>query len=401
MKTKYNWKQKLAAWAALLSIGLWSVPGEAAITFSQSNVQGPFSIGGHSKVYITQLNLAGTYATGGFAVTAADFGLSTIEQVVVQGEDGYEFYWNRATGKIMVLNAPNSAGTLANESAHTHAVALDGGVSDATSAGTPAGTNGSSTVEPYLNADPDGAVAPAIALTHNADCAAGLSANPLYALQESLSSQNIVTLESNNNGAAGVSGETADGTVHGSAASVRFWVEHDATPEGVQIYVDEANGDQLEFVSPTDTDAFIVMPFEAVAGVPQGYGVIVRIHDDDTAATGKPLAFDDNGAADAQLCFTDTGGVGGTVPAADVTLTVPSFVGNGQDRGGVAAAQTFTGDAMGTHTHGPGTLADAASGAGSAHTHTYTGSGAGALAEVSNGVSLANVDQINVIVVGW
>jgi hypothetical protein len=180
---------------------------------------------------------------------------------------------------------------------------------------------------------------------------------------------NLCILENDTTSNASVLGETADGSIFGVAASARFWVTHDTTPEGVQIYIAEDTTDQLEFVSPTATDCSIVMPLEEVAVAPSGFAVAVKVHHAADAATGAPLYFNDNGAADAQLVYTDGGAAGGVIPAADIEIIGPVYTADAADRLGRAAAQTFSGSALGTHTHGPGTLADAASGAGSSHTH--------------------------------
>lgn len=320
-----------------------------------------------------------------------------------------------ATHQHDAITAGTPAGTNAAETAHTHAVALDGGATgvgaahthtftgsalathqhDAITAGTPAGTNAVSDLTHDLELVDINAISkPTITLTHNLDPVGNLAAAALYAYEAQGASDcgNVIYLQSTTAANADVNGETANGSVHGVAESCRFWVKDNDTPSGVQIYINEASSDQLEFVSPTNADGYILMPFEMAAGAPPAY-CVVKVHDNDAAASGKALYFDDNGAADAQLAFNDAGTAGGTIPAADVIpLRGVGFL-NTSAGLGTAKAQTFTGSALGTHqhaavtagtpagtnanesthTHGFGTLTDAASAAGSSHTHTFTG----------------------------
>src|SRR3989338_1715272 len=328
-----------------------------AVTFTTSIVE-KSSIGNEKRI-VASLALSGTYATNGFSVTPSPFGLGLIQDIVFEEASGYLFNWD-ATNKKCKAFYPGKdvtpSGTNGNESSHTHAVALDGGATSSDSAGTPAGsvaaptltmdsytpsgTNAVSAVNPYCDADSGMAVKPVIALTHNADPVGGLAASLLYNVEDSgYSLSNVGFLQSNCNGAASVLGETANGTIGGTAASARFWVTHNLTPAGVQIYVAEDTGDRLEFVSPTASDAFLVMPFEAAAGAPPGYAVTVKVYHDADAATGKALYFDDDGAADAQLVFVDTGAAGGVIPAADITVLGPAFLRLAAGGAGQAAAQ--------------------------------------------------------------
>jgi len=265
-----------------------------------------------------------------------------------------------------------------SESAHTHAVALDSGTSAAGSSHQHAVTglsNAASVVDPEWFGDLDCSTKPTIALTHNADPQTNLNAEGLYATEaQGNATKNVVALESTTDSNANVLGETANGVGGGVAASCRFFVKDNNSPAGVQIYVNESSSDQLEFISPTTTDAYIIMPYEIVAGGIPGYACAVKIHHNAAANSGKALYFDDNGGADAQLCFVDTGAAGGTIPAADVTVIGPGWLDGTDGCVGSAEAQVISGnvDAEAAHTHGPGSLADAASAAGSAHNHGLT-----------------------------
>jgi len=177
--------------------------------------------------------------------------------------------------------------------------------------------------------EPDYAIAvkPTIALTYDADPAGNLNAVALYAYEaQGNCVQNTINLESTTNGNTSIWGETANGTVGLIACSLRFLVFDNNSPNGVKIYIAEDASDRLEFVSPTATDGYIIMPFEEAAGAPGGFACAVKVHHDAAAATGKDLFFDDNGAADAQLIFIDAGTTGGTIPAADISILAPAYL---------------------------------------------------------------------------
>lgn len=399
-----------------------------------------FYAGGNVRLAMGTIAMSDSYATGGDALTvlATYFsGVGALKTLAILNQpSGYilEYVSNKVKAYL-----PSGSPTLSGEATHTHEVILDTGASgagdshnhaftgsalathqhDAITAGTPAGTNATSTVNPRYQADSYSAGKPTIALTHNADPPTNLNASALYIVEsDGEATQNVGRLESTNNGNADILGETANGTVGVVAASCRFFVNDNDSPSGVQIYINEGSSDQLEFVSPTDTDAWIIMPFEGAAGAPPGYAVAVKVHDNDAAADGKPLYFDDNGAADAQLIFVDTGAAGGTIPAADVVVLTPTYIGPAADNIGVglAEAQVFSGAALATHqhaaitagtpagtnaaeathTHGPGTLEDAASAAGSSHTHTATAETAD---EVGNGTNLSAITGVPVLAI--
>lgn len=291
----------------------------------------------------------GTYATGGESLDLSGY-FSSLWGVLLDQPDGLILEYDYDNSKVKAYYSSGTP-TLANESSHTHAVSVQAGA------------------EPQSQAF----TKPTIALTHNADPATNLDAAALYAYEaQGGASINQIYLESTTNGNADVLGETADGLA-GVAASCRFWVEDNDTPNGVQIYVAEDASDRLEFISPTEADGYIIMPFEAAVGGIPGAAIKVTVHHAADADGGKALYFDDDGAADAQLCFIDAGASGGTIPAADVEVLLPAYSDTG---------------VIGT---------DAASGAGSAHTHTATAEGGD---EVGNEVSLAAVTDVAFVAIG-
>ncbi len=205
------------------------------------------------------------------------------------------------------------------------------------------------TVEPYASPDLQIGVKPTIALTHNADPGTNLNAVALYAYEaQDECNLNTIRLESTTNGNTSIWGETANGTVGLIACSLRFFVFDNNSPNGVAIFIAEDQSDRLEFISPTATDGYIIMLFEEAAGAPGGFACAVKVHHDAAADGGKDLFFDDNGAADAQLCFIDAGAAGGTIPAADVTVLMPSYAKDSAGLfGNVVAGQTGAGTECG------------------------------------------------------
>lgn len=352
-----------------------------------------------------------SYASGGEVVDPKDIGLHTINNMIVSGAEGYQCCYTPADGKIHVY-AGTGGGTPAGAvtiTPHADSAGTPAGTIVVTgvnaSAGTPAGTNAASAVLPTYIPDWSAVVKPVIALTHAADPSDTGTDSPLYVVEALAgASANCGSLESTCASAASVIGETADGSIWGGASSARFLVTHSAAPGGVQVYVNEASSDQLECVSPTGEDVFVVMPMEAIAGAPRA-SVAVRIHHSDTAAAGAPVYFNDNGAADAQLIFTDTGAAGGVIPAADIIPLVEVGTTGLVAGFGEAAAQVFTGNAMGDHLH-----ADTAAFTGAAmgdHSHastaTFTGSGmaVGATAEVAGVTNLSALDTVVFAAIGF
>jgi hypothetical protein len=66
---------------------------------------------GRQHVVDGRLTLSGTYATGGFAVTAADFGLSSIESLRVntpfEGTAAYAARWDSTNSKVFLYVGDN------------------------------------------------------------------------------------------------------------------------------------------------------------------------------------------------------------------------------------------------------------------------------------------------------
>jgi len=221
----------------------------------------------------------------------------------------------------------------------------------AITAGTPAGTNAASVVTPGNHATIDGVVAGTPKLTHDADPVSNKAAAALYIVEAyGVGNKNVGVLQSNCDSSTSVLGSTDDASGACGTATPRFFVTHAASPDGVAIYVDQADHDKLVFISPTETDAIIIMPFEAIAdGIP-GYAYAVTVHHlaDMSGCTG--LFFDDNGAADTQLYFVDGGTSDSVIYASDIEIIAPQYTGITGNCGS-AAAQVLTGAEMATHQH--------------------------------------------------
>lgn len=271
-----------------------------------------------------------SYPTGGETLSASLLGLSIIDDMQIVDSEGYSFDCDIAAGGASAL----IKAYLGDSSSHLHA------------AGTLA--NAASAVTPGFHGTVDGITVGTPALTYNADPVTNLSANPLFVVEAyGVGNKNIGVLQSNCAGTTSILGSVDDVSGACGAATPRFWVTHNATPAGVQVYVNESDNDKLCCVSPTEQDVIVMMPFEAIAdGVP-GFAYAVTIHHDAAAATYKPLYFDDNGAADAQLAFVDAGGVGGVIYAADIEVVGPQYTGITGNCGS-AAAQTISGSTAAT-----------------------------------------------------
>lgn len=180
-------------------------------------------------------------------------------------------------------------------------------------------------------------------LSYDADPVSNKAATALYGVESyGAGGRNIIALQAVTNGNADVLGSTDDVSGICGAATPRFYVTDNNTPAGVKIYVNQSTNDQLEFISPTATSGYIIMPFEAIAdGVP-GFAYAVKVTHSATADAGggTELFFDDNGAADAQLFFVDVGTSDGVIYASDIEVIAPSYYDVTQASGITVTAQS-------------------------------------------------------------
>lgn len=264
-----------------------------------------------TKLVLATVAFDNSYPTGGESISAASFGLTRFRRIDVVHPSGYIVQpiiaANEATALLKVYRSAGFTPSVANESAHTHAVALDTGVSAATSGGTPSGTNSAPSftgTAPLTNLD----------LATPAFSGTGLTA----------AGQVITTTDNQTmtlNQCAGMWLISATG----------------ATPPNLIL--------------------------------------------SNTAVTGAPAVLTVQGAA-----ATDAGAYKIVKHAAPV---------------GTVGVPVFTGDALATHTHGPGTLADAASGAGSAHTHAGSAVAEDVLNEVDNATDLSALSAVVLTIDGY
>ena len=274
--------------AALVAGLVFPTTASAAITYSVNSLTGPYSIGGQTKEVHAYLNLTGTYATGGFTLTPADFGLHHIQSVMVEGEDGYEFYWDGANGKVLAYQTATLTPT--------------GTVAAPTFTGT-------------------GPVAENIIITDDNSAADN-------GVQVYLDTDGIIAV------LWFVSPTNADGTGTLANGGNGYFVEDDddAAAAGTPLYFDEdaANADERFLaVGSLNADQFI-----RVAG-----GKFIRVKDDDSAASNGVAVYFDEDSTNSYERFlfvspTNTDGVGSTD---DV------YFGLGSTPAGTNSAPTFTG----------------------------------------------------------
>jgi len=311
-----------------------------------------------------------SYPTGGELLTDISkyFKASRMFTVQCESTAGYMFEFDKTNNKLKAFAVSALTGVAA-EAAHTHAVALDGGASGAEAAHTHGGGPIGALVEASL------AVTKGTPkLTHAADPSDSATDGPIFAVESyGGGGRNILQLQSTCASNADVNAAVDDASGICGAATPFFLITDNNSPAGVQIYIDEADNDRLKFVSPSATDGYIIMPFECLTTSVSGFAYAVKVTHDAGAAAMKPLYFNDNAAADAQLVWTDTGTSDGVIYAADIEVLAPVYM---------SLAEVATGD---SHTHGAGSLVDAASAAGSSHTHTTSGD----VGEVDNGANLA------------
>ena len=164
-------------------------------------------------------------------------------------------------------------------------------------------------------------VKPSFQLTYAADPTDGGADGPLYIIEGADGAATTYgRLESNSNGGNGAPTWGSNATIMGNACECRIWVEHSATPGGVQVYVNEGASYQLECVSPTGTDTYI-----AAAPKQGNYPItcLIKVHHNASAANGKPLYWNDDGGGNSCLVMDTTDQGLHDIPAADMIPTAP------------------------------------------------------------------------------
>jgi len=321
-----------------------------------------------------------TYPSGGVPMPSfLSFGLGRsldhLRLVDPANANGYLYKWDRTNKKLRIYQG-------AAVGSHTHAVALDGGDTGAEAAHTHVTVDQFAAAAEILNVTKG-----TPKLTHAADPSDSATDGPIFAVESyGAGGRNILQLQSICASNADVLGAVDDASGACGAATAFFLITDNDTPAGVQIYIDEADNDRLKFVSPTATDGYIIMPFECLTTSLAGFAYAIKVTHDAGAGSMKPLYFNDNAAADAQLVWTDTGTSDGVIYAADIEVLGPSYY-------SVNLATGVSG-AGSSHTHDEGTLVDAASAANSAVAAT-------ALTELASGSATPAAATLKGEAVGW
>lgn len=415
-------KKLTSALSAIMIVLFMAGQVAADVTISITN---SYVNSNHESVRIGTITFDSSYDTGGETLTAANLNLYAIRHLDLESTSGY-IYEHDTTSDTVIAYLPSGTPTVtnANESSHTHAVALDTGASAAGSShdhalsGTTASGNGTTATESThthavtLDTGVSGAEA---AHTHAVTLDTGTSA-------AEAAHTHAVTLD----GGSSAAGSSHNHAFTGTAISTdTFTVSHDATPETAALYVntldgvtgwlscdnsadsatdyfETAGGERVQVIDDSagatvalaqkyqlyfDEDAasadsrilFVNSISATDLYIPTESGKYIRlVHDAGAAGTGVALYFNDDGA-DATLRLNGTlpGTTNITTNATDDTYMAFNIVPAG------------TNAAEAAHTHGPGTLADAASGAGSSHTHgvgTYADAASAAGSSHTHGV---------------
>jgi hypothetical protein len=93
--------KKIIKIASLALVMLFATQAFAAVTYTVSEITGPYAVGGKSKQATGKIALSGTYDSNGFTVNPASFGMSHIQQLQVQPIGGYVFHYDSANSKII------------------------------------------------------------------------------------------------------------------------------------------------------------------------------------------------------------------------------------------------------------------------------------------------------------
>jgi len=270
---------------------------------------------------------------------------------MIEGEDGYEFYYDAANGKVMVFESATVT--------PTGTVAI---TPHADSAGTPAGTVSTPTFT---------GTAPTIeTITMTDDDSSSSKGVQLY----------VVTEDGFNCHLEFVSPTNADGHAtpeSGSSNTIYIADDDSSSSNGVALYFDEDGTAQQRWIAANVSNSNCFMPIS-------GYESIIIADDDSSSTNGVAVYFDEDAAnAYERFLFVSPTNVDGTNSTTDVLYSQALVA------AGLVSTPTFTGAALATHSH--------------ASTAAFTGTAttAAPLAEVGAATSLAGVDNINIVVKGW
>jgi hypothetical protein len=384
----------------------------------------------------------GVYTSGGEDATAISEEFISCKYIQFENDGGYFFAWDETNDTVRAYLSSGTP-TLSGETAHTHAVALDGGATGAGSSHTHAfgtladaassagsshthgvsgatiGNENAHTHSVTLDGGNTGAEA---AHTHSATLDGGTTgAEAAHTHAVALDGGTTAAEAAHTHAVALDGGVTAAGASHnhaftGTAISTdTFTVAHDATPETSVVYFNSLDGVTGWLSSDNSADSATdyfetaggerVMVIDDSAGATVALAQKVQVYFDEDASPvdsrlminntlmgkdvfvrtsgGKLIRIVHNAGAagvGVALYFNDDGGdattrLNGTLPGTtNITTneTDDTFYSFDRISAGSNAAEA-------THTHGPGSLVDAASAAGSSHTH-----GPGTLADAAS-----------------
>lgn len=335
----------------------------ATVTFTNTITTGPFAVGGNSMETVGELNLAGTYTTNGFTFGADVCGVSHIQSLLIQGEDGYMFWYNASTGKVLVFQTATltPAGSVSSTFTGVNATITP----SAALAGAPVFTGANATISP---------TAASSALTFSGanetiSPTAALAGAPVFSgANETISPTAALA------GAPVFTG--ANATISPTATMTL----RDNTPAtGYAVYYDPATHDFNYYSGVPGTDNATIVVTGA-SYTPEGTVSTPAI-----TVTGA--SYTPSGTVSTPA-ITVTGASytpAGTINTPTITVTGASYTPEGTVS---TPAITVTGASYTP----AGTVASS---------FTGTPTTAAPLAEVGAGVSLAGVDKVNYTCVGW
>jgi hypothetical protein len=306
---------------------------------------------------------------------------------IILDNSGYTGYRNMATDKIQLFAASGShnhsvaldGGVTAAEEAHTHPVTLDTGDSAAGSAhshGVIETTVGNENSHTHPVALDSGESATENAHTHSVELDSGTSA-------EESTHTHAIALDS------GVSDSPSATGDFPCQLGIPFAGIQNALTAGATCYIgptdnaENANED-ICFVAPLTGDIYGM--FATLGNAPAGgesVTLTLRVNGSDSAIT---FAIADTATAGNDTVHTVPVTAGDKITIKSVATNNGSFAGADLNVSIIYRVDTGAiGAPTADHTHGPGTLADAASEAGSAHSH-----GPGTLADAASGAGSAH-----------
>lgn len=225
--------------------------------------------GSDMRVRDVTIALDNSYPTGGEEVTAAQLHLENIYSVNCQVNDGYLFDYDYTNSKLLAYGVSSG---------------FQGNISEVTK--------------------------PVLTLTNTADAGSSEAALPVYVVEANgVGPENILSLQSTTASNADVLASFEETTGDIAPGTPRYWVEDSDSPAGVLLYARDSDH-RLQFISPTEQDAYIIAPIEAIADTVPGFALKIKVYHTAAAATSSSVVyFDDNGGADAQLLKTGAGAI--------------------------------------------------------------------------------------------